>query len=116
MSFAELSEAPNSGNKKTVTILPSTAHYDQFEALVEKQWGNRKQSHVISNLVHWFNQNANLEFKFIENYTDKRKVTLSIDRDLWETFSDKVMRLFSKDKIKSAIISSLVHRYVQDHS
>lgn len=115
MSLAELTLPERGKYKCTVTISPHQEHWKEFEKLVKKQYGNKKLSWVVDMLIKYFVENANYDFPL--NFDDYpiTKITLSVDTNIWDQFSDKVLRLFSKKKIKSSIISTLIKQYLDDH-
>lgn len=116
MSLAELTLPETDAPRRTVTISPNEESWNTFTELVEEQYGKKMQSAVIDMLVDWFNRNADYNFPVDYDRKPITKVTLSVDSDLWDEFDTKMLRLFSKKKIKSAVISSLVKTYIKDHN
>lgn len=114
-SMAELTLPKRKGYKRTVTISPDKKLWNEFKSLINRQYGLKMQSAVIDMLVDFFNKNATYDYP-IEFFNGLIvKVTLSVDIEIWSAFSDRVVRLFSKKKIKSTVISTLIKQYIADH-
>lgn len=97
---------------KAVTIAPNHFLWHAFTQHVKTVVGPKRVSRMVNYLVYTYLKTA--KAKPVGDWEDKQTivVTLSVDQDVWEDFTNKLREMHSKHKIQSEVLNDILKEYL----